>query len=274
MKFLKKLRNLEVQNQKWILIDFMSRNRNQNPHHRRRSHKKQELSPSHPPLIDIEPLTDNQRKLFDAYDEDKNIVAYGYPGTGKSVSLLYKALKEIFDKQSPCKKVVIVRSAVATRDVGYLKGSLEQKVGEFETPYKHMLKSLFDCSCEEEYEMLYGNLKAQKSLEFMTTSFIRGLTLNDSIIIVDEFENLTFHELDSIITRVGENSKIHFSGDLEQSDLTRNADKKGISSFMNILLNMSSFERIDFEIDDIVRSPLVKEFIIAKDKLNLFSSAF
>lgn len=194
--------------------------------------------------------------------------------THNTFSLLYKALKEVFDNQTPYKKVVIVRSAVATRDVGYLKGSLEQKVGEFETPYKHMMKSLFDCSCDEEYELLYGNLKAHKSLEFMTTSFIRGLTLNDSIIIVDEFENCTNHELSSIITRVGENSKIHFSGDLEQTDLIKKSDIEGIASFMNILLNMSSFERIDFGIEDIVRSQLVKEFIIAKDKLNLFSSAF
>jgi predicted ribonuclease YlaK len=224
-------------------------------------------------LVELQPLTDNQEKLFNAYDEGKNIVAYGYPGTGKTLTLLYKAIEEVLDPRTPYKKVIVVRSTVATRDVGFLKGSLEDKIVEYESPYKYMIKNLFDFESDEQYEMLYGNLKSQKSFYFMSTSFVRGMTFDSSIIIVDEFSNLNFHELDSIITRIGVNSKIHFSGDLEQSDLVKQSERNGAATFLRILSEMESFERIDFQIEDIVRSDLVKDYILAKHKLGLFNNA-
>lgn len=224
-------------------------------------------------LVELQPLTKNQEKLFDFYDEGKNIIAYGYPGTGKSLSLLYKALEEVLDPTTPYKKVIVVRSTVATRDLGFLKGSVEDKIGEYERPYKYMIKNLFDLNSDEEYEMLYGNLKAQKSFYFMSTSFIRGMTMDESIIIVDEFSNLNYHELDSIITRIGVNSKIHFSGDLDQSDLIKQSERGGAATFLRILSEMESFERIDFQIEDIVRSDLVRQYIMAKHKLGLFNNA-
>jgi predicted ribonuclease YlaK len=223
-------------------------------------------------LVELEPLTVNQERLFNAYDQGKNIIAYGYPGTGKTLTLLYKALEEVLDPSTPYKKVIVMRSAVATRDLGFLKGSAEDKMGEYERPYKYMIKNLFDLNSEEEYEMVYGNLKAQKSFYFMSTSFIRGETFDESIMIIDEFSNMSYHELDSLITRVGVDSKIHFSGDLEQSDLLKKTEREGAATFLRILSEMSSFERINFEIDDIVRSNLVKEYIIAKNNLGLFNS--
>jgi predicted ribonuclease YlaK len=224
-------------------------------------------------LIELQPLTKNQEKLFDAYDGGKNIIAYGYPGTGKSLSLLYKALEEVLDPTTPYKKVIVVRSTVATRDLGFLKGSVEDKIGEYERPYKYMIKNLFDLNSDEEYEMLYGNLKAQKSFYFMSTSFVRGMTFDSSIIIVDEFSNLNYHELDSIITRIGVDSKIHFSGDLEQSDLVKQSERNGAATFLRILSEMELFERIDFQIEDIVRSDLVRQYIVAKHKLGMFNNA-
>jgi predicted ribonuclease YlaK len=221
-------------------------------------------------LVELQPLTKNQEKLFYAYDDGKNIVAHGYPGTGKSLSLLYKALEEVLDPSTPYKKVIVVRSTVATRDIGFLPGSISEKIAEFEVPYKYMIKNLFDFNSDEKYEMLYGNLKAQKSFYFMPTSFIRGMTIDEAVIIVDEFQNCNNHELTSLITRVGQNTKIHFSGDIFQTDLTKKSDIEGILVFMNILNNMNSFERIDFNIEDIIRSELLKEFIIAKDKMGLF----
>lgn len=223
-------------------------------------------------LVELQPLTKNQEKLFDAYDDGKNIIAHGYPGTGKTISLLYKALEEVLDPRTPYKKVIIVRSTVATRDIGFLKGTVEDKIGEFEKPYKYMIKNLFDYDSDEQYEMLYGNLKAQKSFYFMSTSFIRGMTFDECIIIVEEFSNLSFHELDSIITRVGIDCKIHFSGDLEQTDLLKTSEKAGAPSFLRILNEMVEFERIDFTIEDIVRSGTVKNYIIAKNNLGLFSN--
>ena len=221
-------------------------------------------------LVELQPLTENQKRLFYFYDEGKNIVAHGYPGTGKSISLIYKALEEVLDPSTPYKKVIVVRSTVATRDIGFLPGSISEKIAEFEVPYKYMIKNLFDFNSDEKYEMLYGNLKAQKSFYFMPTSFIRGMTIDEAVIIVDEFQNCNNHELTSLITRVGQNTKIHFSGDIFQTDLTKKSDIEGILVFMNILNNMNSFERIDFNIEDIIRSELLKEFIIAKDKMGLF----
>lgn len=223
-------------------------------------------------LIELQPLTENQEKLFDAYDKGKNIVAHGYPGTGKSLCLLYKALEDVLDPKTPYKKVIMVRSTVATRDIGFLKGSVEDKIGEYEKPYKYMIKNLFDYSSDEQYEMLYGNLKAQKSFYFMSTSFVRGMTFDECVLIIDEFSNMSFHELDSLITRVGIDCKIHFSGDLEQTDLIKISEKTGAPSFLRILREMNSFERIDFEVEDIIRSGTVKEYIMAKNKLGLFSN--
>jgi phosphate starvation-inducible PhoH-like protein len=223
-------------------------------------------------LIELQPLTENQEKLFDAYDKGKNIVAHGYPGTGKSLCLLYKALEDVLDPRTPYKKVIMVRSTVATRDIGFLKGSVEDKIGEYEKPYKYMIKNLFDYSSDEQYELLYGNLKAQKSFYFMSTSFVRGMTFDECVLIIDEFSNMSFHELDSLITRVGMDCKIHFSGDLEQTDLIKISEKTGAPSFLRILREMDSFERIDFEVEDIIRSGTVKEYIMAKNKLGLFSN--
>jgi predicted ribonuclease YlaK len=222
-------------------------------------------------LTVIKPLTKNQERLFDAYRDGKSIIAHGYPGVGKSLLLFYKALEEVLDTNSPYNKVIIVRSTVATRDIGFLKGSVQDKIEQYELPYKQMMRTLFDLSSDEQYEMFYGNLKAQNIFEFVPTNFIRGTTFEDCVMIVDEFSNLTFHELDSIITRVGQNCKIHFCGDIEQSDFVKASEKKGATCFLNILSEMESFERIDFDVDDIVRSTLVKEYIVAKHKLGLFS---
>jgi len=234
----------------------------------RNRRKQQAITLDH--LVELQPLTANQEKLFDAYDKGKFIVAHGYPGTGKSLSLLYKALEDVLDPTTPYEKVIMVRSTVATRDIGFLKGNVEDKISEYEKPYKYMIKKLFTVDTEEEYELLYGLLKAQKSFYFMSTSFIRGMTFDNCIIIVDEFSNMSFHELDSLITRVGMNCKIHFSGDIAQSDLLKKSEKDGVLSFLQVISEMESFVRIDFGIDDICRSGLVKEYIIAKHGLGFF----
>jgi len=215
-------------------------------------------------LIEVSPLTDNQRILFDSYSQHKNIVAYGVAGTGKTFITLYNALKEVLDDSTPYERVYIVRSLVSTREIGFLPGDHEDKSTLYQIPYKNMVKYMFQMPSDADFEMLYGNLKSQETIKFWSTSFLRGTTLDNAIIIVDEFQNLNFHELDSIITRVGENSKICFCGDASQTDLVKTNDKNGIVDFMNILRKMISFDIIEFDVDDIVRSGLVKEYIIAK----------
>tara|TARA_A100001391_G_scaffold21513_1_gene11911 strand:- start:966 stop:1721 length:756 start_codon:yes stop_codon:yes gene_type:complete len=215
-------------------------------------------------LVNIEPISENQKRLFNSYKEGKQIVAYGCAGTGKTFITLYNALRDVLDESTPYEKIYIVRSLVATREIGFLPGDHEDKSDIYQVPYKHMVKYMFQMSSDADFEMLYGNLKAQDTIKFWSTSFLRGTTLDNAIVIVDEYQNLNFHELDSIITRIGENSKICFCGDARQSDLIKTNDRNGIVDFMNILRKMSSFDIIEFEIEDIVRSGLVKEYIIAK----------
>ena len=215
-------------------------------------------------LLDIEAITDNQKRLFESYKEGKHIVAYGTAGTGKTFITLYNALSEILDDKTPYERIYLVRSLVSTREIGFLPGDHEDKADIYQIPYKNMVKYMFQMPSDADFEMLYGNLKAQESIKFWSTSFIRGTTLDNAIVIVDEFQNLNFHELDSIITRIGENSKIMFCGDSSQTDLIKTNDRNGIVDFMNVLRKMPSFDIIEFGIDDIVRSGLVKEYIIAK----------
>ena len=218
-------------------------------------------------LIDIEPLTDNQKRLFESYGEGKHLVAYGCAGTGKTFITLYNALQDVLDEQSPYERIYLVRSLVATREIGFLPGSHEDKADIYQIPYKNMVKYMFQMPSDADFEMLYGNLKSQETIKFWSTSFLRGTTLDNSIIIVDEFQNLNFHELDSIITRVGENTKICFCGDSTQSDLQKTNERNGIVDFMSVLRKMPSFDIIEFGVDDIVRSGLVKEYILAKMEL-------
>ena len=220
-------------------------------------------------LVDINPLTDNQKRLFDSYKEQKHIIAYGVAGTGKTFVALYKALKEVLDDYSPYEKIYIVRSLVSTREIGFLPGDHEDKSSLYQIPYKNMVQSMFEMPDDNSYEMLYDNLKAQETISFWSTSFIRGTTLDNAIVIIDECQNLNFHELDSIITRVGQDSKIIFCGDAAQTDLQKISERTGIIDFQRILQNMEEFSLVEFGIEDIVRSGLVKSYLINKINLGL-----
>ena len=219
-------------------------------------------------MRDIEPLTENQKKLFESY-KHKHIVAYGAAGTGKTFITLYNALVDVMDETSPYERIYLVRSLVACREIGFLPGDHEDKADIYQIPYKNMVKSMFQMPSDADFEMLYGNLKAQETIKFWSTSFLRGTTLDNCIVIVDEFQNLNFHELDSIITRVGENSKICFCGDASQTDLQKTNEKNGIVDFLKIVRTMPSFDIIEFGIEDIVRSGLVKEYLVAKMQLGM-----
>ena len=220
-------------------------------------------------MVDIQPITPNQTKAFSHYNEGKNLFLYGAAGTGKTFITLFLALKQVLDPLTPYNKVVLVRSLVSTREIGFLPGDHEDKSALYQIPYKNMVKYMFELASDNDFEMLWGNLKAQESVTFWSTSFIRGTTLDGSIVIVDESQNLNFHELDSIITRVGEDTKIMFCGDVAQTDLIRTNEKNGILDFQKIITMMPEFALVEFGIDDIVRSGLVKSYITSKHNLGL-----
>jgi phosphate starvation-inducible PhoH-like protein len=232
-----------------------------------------QLQPTHPPLnlvvnnklkmrLDdmktIDPLTDNQRRVFDAYDNSKIMLLHGVAGTGKTFIALYHALEEVLDRSNPFRQVIIVRSAVPSREIGHLPGDEKEKTEVYTEPYVGICEDLFGRSDA------YQRLAEQGAVKFLITSFVRGITLDDSIIVVDECQNMTDMELNSIMTRVGERSKIIFCGDFRQTDLYRKTDMSGLKKFMAIADLMPSFKVFEFGVDDIVRSKLVKEYIIAR----------
>ena len=218
-------------------------------------------------MVPIKPLTDNQTLAFENYEMGKNLLLHGAAGTGKTFITLYLALQEVLDENTPYDKIYIVRSLVPTREIGFLPGDHEDKSALYQIPYKNMVRYMFSMPDDNSFDMLYDNLRAQETISFWSTSFIRGVTLDNAIVIVDEFSNLNFHELDSMITRIGEDSKIMFCGDITQSDLTRENERTGIADFIKILQNMKEFTCIEFGIEDIVRSGLVKSYLINKYNL-------
>ena len=213
----------------------------------------------HEHLRQLKPLTGNQEKVFKSFKEHNHLVLSGSAGTGKTFLSLYLGLDAVLQKQY--EKVVIVRSALPTRDMGFLPGEKEEKEAAYLDPYIAIVNELF--SDKEGWK----KMMSFKHIEFLTTSFIRGLTLRDSVVIVDEAQNCNFHELCSIITRLGENCRFILCGDYYQSDFTRNNEKEGFHSFINILNNMKHFDHIEFEWTDIVRSGLVRDFIMTKEML-------
>lgn len=212
-------------------------------------------------MIEIEPLTPNQVKAFKAYEENRSLVLAGSAGTGKTFVALSLALEDVLDKETSYDKVVVVRSIVPTRDIGFLPGNEEEKKDAYTGPYRAACSELF------EDPEAWDKLKNSNKIEFLSTSFIRGVTIQNAIVIVDEMQNLTFHELDSVVTRIGQNCKFIMCGDYYQSDFEKERDKNGILKFLEIIEQLRNFTVVEFTWEDIVRSDFVRDYIMTKEML-------
>jgi phosphate starvation-inducible PhoH-like protein len=212
-------------------------------------------------LKPIRPLTDNQKRLFKHYYSGSQMCAYGSAGTGKTYIALWLAMNDILNKDRAHNRLIVIRSAVATRDVGHLPGTLQEKTALYELPYKDIMGDLFGRAST------YDDMKDAGIIEFMPTSFIRGLTWNDAIVVVDEGQNMTWHEINSIVTRLGDNTRLIFTGDLVQTDLNKSSrDVCGMGKFLRVIDKMNEFDTVKFTTDDVVRSDLVKSWIIAAEQ--------
>ena len=208
----------------------------------------------------ISPLTPNQEDMFHAWFNDSNIAAHGSAGTGKTFLAIYLALQDVVVQQTH-NRIILVRSVVPTREVGFLPGTLDEKIAVYEQPYKDILWDL--CGRPSTYQ----DMKDAGVISFEPTSFLRGLTWDNAIVIVDECANLTFHEIDTVMTRLGNNTRIIFTGDLKQTDLdgSKRMGDSGIMEFLRVINNMHEFTDIQFTKYDVVRSGLVKSWIMAQD---------
>ena len=216
----------------------------------------------HDEIYQYEPLTENQRKAFDAWADGDHLALIGTAGTGKTFLAMYLALELITDKV-PEEKIVVFRSVVPTRDMGYLPGSVEEKKEVFETPYKNIVTELVGG------DQPYKRITHTHQLEFMTTSYVRGITIDNAVVIVDEMQNMNFHELDSVMTRIGENCRVIFCGDYLQSDFKEGGEREGILKFMRIVEQLKDFTTITFNWDDIVRSDFLRDYIMTKEMLGI-----
>lgn len=223
----------------------------------------QEQVKNHFELRQINPLTPNQHKTFNAYKQGLNLFCHGFAGTGKTYCALYLALNEILSPTSIYNKVVIVRSVVQARDMGFLPGNVKEKSQIFEEPYKEICDDLFGRGDG------YNILKMKGLVQFVTTSFLRGITFNNAIVIVDECQNMAFGELDTVMTRLGDQSKVIFCGDFRQTDLLYEREKSGLAKFINITKQLNAFSYIEYEKTDIVRSPLVRDYIIKRTEMGI-----
>ena len=231
------------------------------------SKKNKEIN--HSNLVTIKSITDNQKLVFDSWKEGKNQFLFGAAGTGKTFVSLYLALQSVMDLKKPYDKVVLVRSLIPTREIGFLPGDEEDKAALYQVPYRNMVQFMFEMQNEQEFNNLYDKLKGQGTLYFLSTSFLRGLTFDNAVIIVDECQNMNFHELDTIITRVGQDSRIIFCGDFDQTDLVKQNERNGLHDFLRILEEMEEFHCLEFTIGDIVRSGFVRSYLINKIKLGI-----
>ena len=219
---------------------------------------------SHDQLVEMKGVTKNQLEVFKQYAEGKNLFLYGPAGTGKTFVILYNAIKQVLDPSTDFNCIYIVRSLMPTRSLAFMPGDEQDKSSLYQVPYDNMLRLMFKLSSEEQFEMMYEELKKQGNVAFLSTSFLRGITLDNAIVLVDECQNLNFHELDTIMTRVGQESKIMFSGDFDQTDLREDDEKAGLGQFIKIINEMKEFYSCEFDIGDIVRSGLVRSYIIQK----------
>ncbi len=224
---------------------------------------------NHQQLVSIKAITDSQKQVFASWKKGKNQFLFGSAGTGKTFISLYLALNDIFDLKSKYERVVLVRSLIPTREIGFLPGDEEDKAALYQVPYQNMVQFMFEMPNEQAFNGLYDKLKGQGSLFFLSTSFLRGLTFDNTVVIVDECQNLNFHELDTIITRIGQDSKIIFCGDFDQTDLQKTNEKNGLHDFLRILEEMDEFNCTEFTIGDIVRSGFVRSYLINKIKLGI-----
>jgi predicted ribonuclease YlaK len=214
-------------------------------------------------MVAIEPLTNNQKEVFQAYARGDSLVLSGSAGTGKTFIALSLALEDVLDKETPYNKVIVVRSIVPTREIGFLPGTEEEKKEAYTGPYQSICAELF------EQGDAWNKLQAAGTVDFQSTSFIRGITFNNAIVVVDEMQNLNFHELDSVITRVGRNCKFVMCGDYYQSDFEKVKDKNGIVQFLSIIEQLKKFTVVEFGWEDIVRSDFVRDYIMTKEMMKL-----
>lgn len=216
-------------------------------------------------LKNIKPISSAQRMLFESYlAHDNHVVANGFPGTGKTYLSFWLGLNSVLSPDEPQDRIIVVRSAVPARDIGFLPGDAKEKMAPFEVAYKDIVHDLIGKSTS------YEDMCEAGKIEFMPTSFLRGLTWDNAVVILDEIQNLTWQEIHTVMTRIGKNTRVLVCGDVSQNDLqNKRNEETGIGNFLTVAERMNTFDIVNFTKHDVVRSGFVKDWILAKEDLAL-----
>lgn len=207
---------------------------------------------------EFKPFTTNQQNASDGFKSGKNLCLTGYAGTGKTYIALHHAINDYISGKID--HISIYRSAVQTVDIGFLPGTEAEKMGPFETPYIQIVNKILGRA--DAYQIL----KTKGIISFDSTSFLRGITLDRCCVVVDEAQNLDRHEVGTIMTRLGKDTRVILCGDIRQSDV--DFQDSGLGFLRAVLRRMGEtyFSMVDMQKEDIVRSGLVKAWIIAAEE--------
>ncbi len=215
---------------------------------------------SHRDIRSFRALTQSQAEGLRGWAEGDNVAFLGTAGTGKTLLASYCASSAVFNPDTEQDHIVIVRSAVQSRDLGFLPGTLIEKLAEYEQPYRDAFKDLFG------RDATYDDMKAAKRITFLSTSFLRGVTFDNAVIILEEAQNMTFREIYTVMTRVGHRSRVIVTGDTRQCDFgERSRETSGLHKFGRIAKELGNFAVVEFNRHDIVRSGFVKSWICATE---------
>jgi phosphate starvation-inducible PhoH-like protein len=201
-------------------------------------------------------LTENQKIYYDKLMENEITICSGPAGTGKSYISLKAAIDLLLDPTNSYEKLMIVRPAVesSSSSLGSLPGDLREKMG----PYVYSSLSLLDKLIGKEAT---SKLEESGVLEIMSLSFLRGFNADNMILIFEESQNSTPAEMKMLLTRIGFNSKFFISGDIDQSDKFKQKEKSGLYDAIKRLQDINKIGIFEFNADDVVRNPIIKEII-------------
>lgn len=200
-------------------------------------------------------LTENQRKYYEILKHNQITICTGPAGVGKSYVAMNAALNLLYDSDNQYEKIIIVRPAVeAEEKLGSLPGNVEEKLDPYIFPSYYLMNKIIGKDAREK-------LKELEFVEVFALAYMRGMNIDNSILIFEEAQNSTPNQMKLLLTRIGYNSKFFISGDLEQTDRYKDKKQTGLWDAIQKLKNVGEIGIFEFNGDDVVRNPLISKIL-------------